>query len=368
MNKKNNELKKLVKTVSRDWSLPTIEVWNKSFKDKMRQEIGWGFSEAVMINNKGLVSFYRLDDDQENYKFFILNKLKKDRNWLLTIYKKFKPKIKKLKLKTEQSLREISCLDKIPDDKIYKKFNAFIELFSAVLPVYLLFAWLWLWEEEGIFDNLENRKKVLDIMKKGRLISEGIYDPADRVILDIINIIANKYNIDKGLLKYATINEINNILSKHILPDNKELKLRKKQYILISDKIIIGKNPSIVLKNKKLFFREEKATSKINGQTAYPGKVEGKARIILTKDRVNLIKKGEILVTTMTTPDFIPAMKKAVAFITDEGGILCHAAIISREMKKPCIIGAKIATKVLKDGDLVEVDAEKGIVKILKRK
>jgi len=56
-------------------------------------------------------------------------------------------------------------------------------------------------------------------------------------------------------------------------------------------------------------------------------------------------------------------MKKAVAFVTDEGGITCHAAIISREMKKPCIIGTKIATRALKDGDLVEVDANKGVVR-----
>lgn len=67
----------------------------------------------------------------------------------------------------------------------------------------------------------------------------------------------------------------------------------------------------------------------------------------------------------MTFPNFIPAMEKASAFVTDEGGILCHAAIVSREMRKPCIIGTKIATKIFKDGDLVEVDANKGTVKKL---
>ena len=68
----------------------------------------------------------------------------------------------------------------------------------------------------------------------------------------------------------------------------------------------------------------------------------------------------------MTTPDMVPIMKKAAAFVTDEGGITCHAAIVSREMKKPCIIGTKIATKILHDGQLVEVDANRGIVKIIK--
>lgn len=69
----------------------------------------------------------------------------------------------------------------------------------------------------------------------------------------------------------------------------------------------------------------------------------------------------------MTDPSFLPVMKQAIAFITDEGGVLCHAAITARELKKPCIIGTKIATKVLKDGDLVEVDANHGIIKIIKR-
>ena len=67
----------------------------------------------------------------------------------------------------------------------------------------------------------------------------------------------------------------------------------------------------------------------------------------------------------MTTVDYLPAMKKASAIVTDDGGITSHAAIISRELGIPCIVGTKIATKVLKDGDLVEVNANKGEVKIL---
>ncbi len=82
---------------------------------------------------------------------------------------------------------------------------------------------------------------------------------------------------------------------------------------------------------------------------------------------MNKVNKEDILVAPMTFPSFILAMEKASAFITDEGGILCHAAIVAREMNKPCIIGTKIATKVLRDGDLVEVDADKGVVKIIKR-
>ena len=66
--------------------------------------------------------------------------------------------------------------------------------------------------------------------------------------------------------------------------------------------------------------------------------------------------------------DFLPEMKKAIAFITDEGGITCHASIVARELRKPCIIGTRVATQILKNGDLVEVDVNEGIVRIIERK
>jgi pyruvate, water dikinase len=105
----------------------------------------------------------------------------------------------------------------------------------------------------------------------------------------------------------------------------------------------------------------------IKGAVAYSGLVTGRVRIIhLIKD-INKLKTGEILVTSMTDPRYLTAMKKAAGFITDEGGITCHAAIVARELNKPCIIGTRIATQSLHDGDLIEINAYKGIIKILKR-
>jgi pyruvate,water dikinase len=68
----------------------------------------------------------------------------------------------------------------------------------------------------------------------------------------------------------------------------------------------------------------------------------------------------------MTDPRYVPLMKKAGAIVTDAGGVLCHAAIVSRELKIPCVVGTKFATQVCKDGDVVEVDAERGIVTVVK--
>jgi len=92
------------------------------------------------------------------------------------------------------------------------------------------------------------------------------------------------------------------------------------------------------------------------------GKVFGKVKVVLTAKELGKIEKGDILVSITTNPDYLLGMKKAIAFITDEGGITSHAAIIAREMNKPCIVGTKIATRVLSDGDEVEVNANHGVV------
>lgn len=107
------------------------------------------------------------------------------------------------------------------------------------------------------------------------------------------------------------------------------------------------------------------AVDKFTGTVANAGCARGRVKVFLVPENIAKMKKGDILVTPMTTPDFIPLMQISGAVVTDIGGLLSHAAIVSREMNVPCIIGTKIATKVLKDGDLVEVDADKGIVKII---
>lgn len=112
------------------------------------------------------------------------------------------------------------------------------------------------------------------------------------------------------------------------------------------------------------FWLKASAKEGIRGTVAYPGKVRGLCRIVLDYRTADL-NEGEILVTGMTDPHFVPLMKKVAAIITDGGGLLSHAAIVARELKKPCIVGTKVATQVLHDGDMVEVDADEGIVRKL---
>lgn len=116
------------------------------------------------------------------------------------------------------------------------------------------------------------------------------------------------------------------------------------------------------LKNR---FAPEVSQTEFSGLPAFQGQAQGRAVVVITKADLGKVQPGDILITPMTNPDFVMAMEKASAFVTDEGGITCHAAILAREMKKPCVIGTKIATRSINDGDIVQVDAVTGKVRLL---
>jgi phosphoenolpyruvate synthase/pyruvate phosphate dikinase len=170
--------------------------------------------------------------------------------------------------------------------------------------------------------------------------------------------IGKRFDIKFEDIIWYTVPEIDNLF---IRPKKTNVEARKKSFV-----------SSLI--NGKIYYEEVEKTSdnvsgnEFSGSIAKTGKYTGYVKIITGLDKIKSFKKGEVLVASMTTANLIGAVKKAGAIITDEGGILCHAAIISREFNIPCIIGTKIATQILKDGDLVEVDANKGKIKIIHRK
>ena len=169
------------------------------------------------------------------------------------------------------------------------------------------------------------------------------------------------------LVVYLSWDEIKN----STIPTINELKLRKNNGVwLFNDEIIDYKKLKIFEQQFDFILDDEVklAEKEFSGEIACKGMVRGLVRKILKEEELKTFKDGEVLISYMTMPAFMPAMRKAIAFVTDEGGITCHAAIMARELHKPCIIGTKIATKVLNNGDEVEVDANNGVVRILSKK
>ena len=134
-----------------------------------------------------------------------------------------------------------------------------------------------------------------------------------------------------------------------------------------TDKIVVGREVEPFLQRLSFEAEQSLSLSELQGECASPGRVRGICRIVNTPADMAKMGQGDILVSFATSPDLIPAIKKAAAIITNSGGITCHAAIISRELAIPCVIGTKHATRVLHDGDLVDVDAGHGKVVILKQ-
>ncbi len=171
---------------------------------------------------------------------------------------------------------------------------------------------------------------------------------------------------------YLTPEEMRDIVAGKKL-DIKDIKSKRQLAGAIFDEN--GKLTLLTEDEIKLFTPKEILPQSSNGQTvtelkgttANKGKVTGTVKVVADRSEFGKFKRGDVLVAKMTSVDYVPIMEMAAAFVTNEGGITSHASIVSREMNKPCIIGTKIATEIFKDGDVVEVDADHGTVRILKQ-
>ena len=212
-------------------------------------------------------------------------------------------------------------------------------------------------------------KEVLDKLSELGENKLKIHMNAEKIMtvdwMKFVNFVAKKNYVSPQIAETLRANEftkamlgkkIDVVVAKKRLSGSAFVKKNDKWYLESEEKYLYWKN-----KIKKTQSEE------IVGKVAFPGVVRGKVVLHQSWTGTTVINKGDILVTGMTNPQMIPYIKKAGAIVTDEGGITCHAAIISREMKKPCITGTKNATQLLKNGDLVEVDANAGVVKIVGR-
>ena len=177
--------------------------------------------------------------------------------------------------------------------------------------------------------------------------------------------LANKLNMKVENVKYLVPEEFDNLNN---ISEDELSKRREASVYLFNDQdlCILSGSDFNKFEMELEKHKHDDDMKEFSGMCASIGKTIGRVHVCLTPDKIAEVQDGDILVTTMTRPEFLPAMKKSSAVITDEGGLTCHAAIVSRELKIPCVIGTKIATKVLKTVDLVEVNASHGLVKILK--
>lgn len=175
----------------------------------------------------------------------------------------------------------------------------------------------------------------------------------------IYTTIANQLKVPVETVKYLLPDEVSETIKNNTIEKYQDSIEERKKRIIIQ--MIDGKTNLL----KEFTPPETPHSDALSGLSAYPGVVQGTVRIVHSSADNDIVMSGDILVSSRTSPELVPAMRHAAAIISEFGGLLCHAAIVSREMKKPCIVGVKNATKILKDGDMVEVDANSGMVRVL---
>lgn len=221
-------------------------------------------------------------------------------------------------------------------------------------------------------------KATRELINLSKAIDDFVYwqDQRKKMVFHVIEAqkkllteFSRRWGVEKGLLEYLTPAEFGSWICNSKPIALKELRLRQKNCCIIVKRgsiELVSKNVAEINKLVITKYSDINIGQELKGSVANLGKARGIVKIVLSVKDMDNFEAGSILVSSMTRPDMTPALKKARAIVTDDGGITCHAAIVSRELGVPCIVGTKVATRVLKDGDEVEVDANTGRVYIIK--
>lgn len=330
---------KYSKTYTRENCLIAFQIWEKQV-DLFTEKFGGVSVPTLFDAYGGVVRVYANEASWNSFAEKIAERSRSDSNFVPEMMNWYGENLDKL-----EKIWHVGKVDSVAE------LVKLVELAS--------YAWVGL-AISYVLPDLKNVSKVdQDLGMALRERSADFLELTDHTIQSTLH---DLYSNLGDLVKYISIEEV----GKNSIPSEDELLKRQEHYIFYKFKIFTGIDINEFIKSNDIEIEQEelpKVVSELKGQIAMKGKVVGVVRVLHKKSEIPLLKDGEVLVTMMTTPDYLPAMNKAVAFITDEGGITCHAAIVARELKKPCIIGTKIATQVLKDGDTVEVDADNGVVR-----
>ena len=215
-----------------------------------------------------------------------------------------------------------------------------------------------IYSQKEIPEELRNVLELFSQLAHWREERKGKVQLTSYHLNELLKAVSSATGVNTELLKSASLDEIASFdLSEEYLGELGERKHNGAVYA--SEKWIYGEEAGEIIRRIEATFDR----SVIKGRPASGGKAKGRVKLIATYEDFKKMEEGDVLVTPMTRPEHVPIMKKAAAIITDEGGLTCHAAIISRELGIPCIVGTQVATMILKDGELVEVDADSGVVK-----
>ncbi|MEK6958950.1 MAG: PEP-utilizing enzyme [archaeon] len=352
MNLKKLEDMEWVSRWAGSYTFISCSYWGAQYYSSLKKALGIGFEHTAFVHKKGAVSFFipkkefvafgtkmaaRATKNPTDAKK-LLNELKKNTDILLKIMK--------------------NLHEKVPTQKQYAEFEKYYDKHLE----YHNFM-----KKTVDFLSAQALEGLLPSFKEARIYSEAVYSETEIFFRGLASAISKKEKMPAELLTCLTAKELAQYFKTKKLPKKETLQERYTESALLFENgklvVITGKE---VAKIEGALFKTPESTE-LKGVSAFPGVVKGIARVVLDPLNPGTFNQGDILVTGMTRPEFISLLKKSSGIVTDVGGILCHAAISARELKIPCVVGTANSTKAIKSGDLIEVDANKGIVKIIKK-
>lgn len=356
---KNIKKQKWIKRWAGSYTFTSCSYWAPQYDKILNKFLGIGFKTSLFIHREGIVTFLLNIDELDTFGKTLAKKAEQNPEFAIDI-------LKKLKDNTTQIMMIMQELEgKIPTQKQYQNFLIY---FEKHLAYHNFMKKTVDYMDVNVLDNLIN------YFKDARFYSEPVYSRSEIFFRELAKAIAKKEKLDAELLTCLTQQELETYFKTTKLPEQSILKDRFKASVLLFDdgklNIITGNDVNKIeyAIHEVIQHLGDNQQNILKGTIAFPGKVKGIARIVPDPFNPGKFNEGDILITGMTRPEFLPLMKKASAIVTDVGGMLCHAALVSRELRKPCIVGTKIATQMFKDGELIDVDANKGVVKKVKNR
>lgn len=341
-----------VKNWAGRWSLLTCFYLGQQYSQRIRDYLGVNLQHSIIVVKRGFSTCYFSKKELDKLGHELATKVAADKklipNW-----------IKKIKNTTRDINEVMRSLSNRPlSFEEYSRFlDKFIDFGACNFAV------------KKVVDYLPSSlmSRYLNRLAKARLYSENVYADTEKFMEKLAARMGKQEGYQAELILCLSDREFEKSLKTgKIVIRKRELEQRFKISALFfdrgKDKLMVGKQ-ALNLEAALV----QKSNYQLSGLSAHPGCIKGVARIILNPFKKKVFNRGDILVASMTRPEYLSLIKLSSAFITDAGGRLCHAAITAREIKKPCIVGLELATKSIPDGSLIEVDADNGIVKILKR-
>lgn len=355
-------MKEIILAWTRDYTLAWAEWWSRDMNSALKRVFGKDVPNQLSFYNGRLLETYRLVEEANAFiEAVVASDLEVLNEDAIIIYLS---KINEIRALLKQSIDSSVYTDSIVFERL-KKLS--YEAYPWYTVSYLLPQDKW--APKLIAKYPQESGAIIERLIYARTKSEGTVEELVEYWRAVARALLSIRHCPGNFSSFVTFGEIEHMLADpKYTPDFQVLYARAQGYIFLKDTVYTGIARNEFFEKRGLRYNApaEPDTSHILKGTvscSHSEILRGRVSIVLTNEEVKNFIPRNILVTVMTNPFFIPIMKQATAIITDEGGITCHAAIVSRELQVPCITGTKIATRVLKDGDMVEVDANKGIVR-----